>query len=184
MSESTADNHDVGPGNLELRISLPMLRLGRGLIMDGSVTNFWPATHQQIYLELKKLDEHGLVRFKEKVQRGKPNKKVYSITQSGLSDLKSWIAEPSDLPAGKDQLMVKLFASHLVERPIIQTELKRLHELHQAKLTEYLEIKRSYFSEKKLPTKLNAQYLTLRRGIHFQGAWLKWCDECLKRLGD
>ena len=50
--------------------------------MDGSVANFWPATHQQIYIELKRLDELGLVRFKEKVQKGRPDKKIYKITKS------------------------------------------------------------------------------------------------------
>lgn len=151
--------------------------------MDGSIANFWPATHQQVYLELKKLDELGFVHFKEKEQRGKPAKKIFSITRSGLAELKDWIAEPSEAVTSKDQLLVKLFASHLVSKEVIQKELLRLQELHQAKLSEYLEIERAHFSRKKIPSDVMAQYLTLRRGILYEQSWLKWCEECLERIG-
>lgn len=150
--------------------------------MDGSIANFWPATHQQIYLELKKLTELGFVRFKEREQRGKPDKKIYCITKEGLVELRHWIEQPSDPSPSKDVLLIKLFASHLSDKEVIRVELNRLRELHQAKLTEYLEIESEHFSKKKIPPGLMAQYLTLRRGILFERSWLDWCEECLVRF--
>jgi len=149
--------------------------------MDGSVTNFWPATHQQIYIELKKLDELGFVRFKEKEQKGRPDKKIYKITKAGLCELKAWAEESIEITPSKDALLIKVFASHALGIKQFTNELNRHRELHEAKLLEYQEIEKSYFSGK-VPTKLLAQYLTLRRGIIFERSWLEWCDESLKRL--
>lgn len=151
--------------------------------IDGTVANFWPATHQQIYLELKKLHEAGWVQFKEKEQKGKPDKKIYSITRAGVDELKDWIAQPSDPTPSKDHLLVKLFASHLVKKEIIANELLRLRELHKSKLAEYLEVEKAHFARKKIPSGLTAQFLTLRRGILFEQSWLKWCEECLEIIG-
>ncbi|MBC7456766.1 MAG: PadR family transcriptional regulator [Bdellovibrionaceae bacterium] len=149
--------------------------------MDGSVANFWPATHQQIYIELKQLDALGFVRFKEKVQKGRPNKKIYKMTNAGLCELKAWAEEPIEMAPSKDALLIKVFASHALGTKQFANELNRLRELHEAKLLEYQEIEKNYFSGK-VPPRLLAQYLTLRRGIIFERSWLEWCDESIKRL--
>ncbi len=150
--------------------------------MDVSVANFWPATHQQVYLELKKLNELGWVRFKEKEQKGKPDKKIYSLTKTGMEELREWISQPSVISPVKDQLLVKLFASHLVDREVISNVLLSQREIHQKKLSEYLEIEKEHFSLKKIPPNLTAQYLTLRNGIRYEQGWLKWCAECIDLL--
>jgi DNA-binding PadR family transcriptional regulator len=149
--------------------------------IDGSVANFWPATHQQIYIELKKLYELGFVRYKDKVQKGKPDKKIYSITKPGISELKNWAEEPLEITPSKDALLIKVFASHAIGIKQLKNELKRHTEIHHAKLQEYEEIEANYFS-KKVPPSLLAQYLTLRRGIIFERSWLEWCKESLRRL--
>lgn len=149
--------------------------------IDGSVGNFWPATHQQIYGELKNLDKLGFVRFKEKEQKGKPDKKVYKITKPGLDELKAWASIPLEMVGIKDALLIKVFASHVVGTEAIVTELTELRKLHHGKLKEYLEIEKEHFL-KKVPPNLLAQYLTLRRGIIFEKSWIEWCDESLKRL--
>lgn len=41
------------------------------------------ASHQQVYRELSKLNELGLVQFTIEPQDGKPDRKVYSITSDG-----------------------------------------------------------------------------------------------------
>lgn len=150
--------------------------------MDDSVAYFWPATHQQIYQELKKLNEAKFVSFREKEQSGKPDKKIYSITRAGTKELVEWIGQPADVAPSKDQLLIKLFASHLVDRKTIENEMTRLKTIHEGKLTEYLNIEREHFSNKKIPPRLLAQYLTLRKGILFERSWLAWCAECLGKI--
>lgn len=150
--------------------------------IEGSVAYFWPATHQQIYQELKKLAQQDLVRFREKEQKGKPDKKIYSLTAQGKKELKSWIALPIEPSPSKDGLLIKLFASHIADPDVLVAELSRHRELRTERLRVFREIERSHFSKRKLAPELEAQYMTLRRGIFADEAWLKWCDECLERL--
>lgn len=51
----------------------------------------WTASHQQIYRELAKLNAQDLIDGEEVPQEGKPNKRVYSLTELGentVDDLK------------------------------------------------------------------------------------------------
>ena len=49
---------------------------------DQTVGFFWRATHSQIYRELSKLKDKGLVTAEEISQSGKPNRILYSITEA------------------------------------------------------------------------------------------------------
>ena len=48
---------------------------------------FWTARHSQIYPELARLEREGLVTFHEVPQRGKPDKKIYSLTEAGREEV-------------------------------------------------------------------------------------------------
>ena len=57
----------------------------------------WPAKHSQIYPRLTKMEQNGLLIFEEVVQTGKPDKKIFSITEKGRETLEKWVEEsPSD----------------------------------------------------------------------------------------
>ncbi|WP_120510934.1 PadR family transcriptional regulator [Photobacterium salinisoli] len=43
----------------------------------------WKASHQQVYRELARLEASGCVSIEEVLQQGKPDKKVYSLTEAG-----------------------------------------------------------------------------------------------------
>ncbi|MCX7595443.1 MAG: PadR family transcriptional regulator, partial [Fischerella sp.] len=62
---------------------------------DGSVGFFWQATHQQIYRELSKLETQGWITSEIISQEGRPDKKLYSVTELGKQQLKEWIAPVS-----------------------------------------------------------------------------------------
>jgi DNA-binding PadR family transcriptional regulator len=50
---------------------------------DGSVGFFWNATQQQIYRELAKLEDQGWISPQTISQQGRPDKKLYSVTDFG-----------------------------------------------------------------------------------------------------
>jgi len=56
-----------------------------------SLNFFWHAQESQIYRELKRLEEKGLVVSKDVIQQGKPKKRVYSITEDGQAEFMDWI---------------------------------------------------------------------------------------------
>ncbi|HNF95132.1 MAG TPA: PadR family transcriptional regulator, partial [Anaerolineales bacterium] len=62
--------------------------------MDSSTNNFWNANLSQIYTSLKSLEEDGWVKSKIQAQDDKPDKRIYTLTDEGLSSLKAWLEEP------------------------------------------------------------------------------------------
>src|SRR5689334_15757585 len=61
---------------------------------DRSIGYFWAATHQQIYRTLKSMEDDRWVAVTPVVQQGRPDKKVYAVSDAGRAELASWIAEP------------------------------------------------------------------------------------------
>ncbi|HSM82634.1 MAG TPA: PadR family transcriptional regulator [Nodosilinea sp.] len=150
---------------------------------DGSVGFFWHASHQQIYRELTKLEGQGLVTAAAVAQAGKPDKKIYRVTEAGRAHLRDWIAQPTKCTPTKDDLLVKLFVGHLVPPATVQATLRHERAQHEATLAAYREIESQYFlSCEALSPAARFQYITLRNGIHYETSWLAWCDETLDLL--
>ncbi|MDV2994100.1 MAG: hypothetical protein N4J56_003754 [Chroococcidiopsis sp. SAG 2025] len=149
---------------------------------DGSVGYFWAASHQQIYRELSKLEQQGWIAGETVLQTGKPDKKLYYVTEIGKQQLKSWMAEPSEPSPIKDDLLVKIFAGYLAPQAIA-IELKRHQKAHQEKLAVYKAIEQKYFSNPQILSETEKfQYLTLLNGISYETHWLSWLDRAIELL--
>ncbi|WP_437679219.1 PadR family transcriptional regulator [Sorangium sp. So ce131] len=75
---------------------------------DGSVRSFWSVTQSQIYRELHALEREGLVEARTEPGDGKPDRKVYSLTEAGRAALKRWIEEPLEPLVLRHPLLLKL----------------------------------------------------------------------------
>jgi DNA-binding PadR family transcriptional regulator len=150
---------------------------------DGSVGFFWQATHQQIYRELTKLEQQGTIVAEAIAQVGKPDKKIFSVTEAGMAQLKSWILQSTEVSPTKDEFLLKIFAGYLVSDEAIAQKIQHHRKLHVDQLATYHAIEQQFFAEpKKCDRKARFAYLTLRRGIHFEQGWIDWCDEVLQDL--
>ena len=86
---------------------------------DGSVGFVWHATHPQVIWQASdKLRREGLVVNELAVQTGRPNKKVYSITEQGMHELLAWVTTPSELQLMKDGMLVRAFSFGRVDLEI------------------------------------------------------------------
>lgn len=141
----------------------------------NSIGLVWNATHQQIYLELGKLNDQHMVKFRHIPQDGKPDKKLYRITEEGRDELIRWLRKPAAPPRIRDAFMVKIAGGALSDSSSILRELDDQADLRRERLHTF----------EALAKKLDEQgrdkdlftYLTLRRGILDQQAWLHWADE-------
>jgi len=150
---------------------------------DGSVGFFWKASHQQIYRELSKLEEQVWITSETISQAGRPDKKLYSVTELGKQQLRSWIAQASEPTPIKDDLLVKIFAGYVAPAQII-LELERHRKAHLKRLSAYKDLEQRYFqNSQELPLQAKFRYLTLRNGIRYETDWLAWCDEAIQLLG-
>src|ERR1041384_1028625 len=57
---------------------------------DESMANAWYASHSQIYPELGKLAEAGMV---EVVGEGARNSRTYAVTPAGRDELRTWMLD-------------------------------------------------------------------------------------------
>ncbi len=60
---------------------------------EDSLNNFWHAQSSQIYRELGHMEKDGLVSSRNIIQSGRPNKRLYSITEEGRAALSKWLSE-------------------------------------------------------------------------------------------
>ncbi|MEE3719998.1 PadR family transcriptional regulator [Tumidithrix elongata RA019] len=150
---------------------------------DGSVGFFWQATHQQIYRELTKLEQQNWIAAEAIAQEGRPDKKIFSVTDRGLSHLKTWLLQSSEVAPSKDEFLVKIYAGYLIPQEAIVQKIQDHRQLHVLQLTAYQAIESRFFaSPKDCPLPFRFAYLTLRRGINFEQGWIDWCDEVLAML--
>ncbi|HOP63633.1 MAG TPA: PadR family transcriptional regulator [Spirochaetota bacterium] len=166
--------------------------IGRGKSLSGydlakefnsSVGFYWKTTHQQIYRELARLEKEGMVTSEVIKQKDRPDKKIYSITETGMQHLIGWIAEPSIPSPIKEDMLVKMYVGFLVPKEILITELEQLKTIHEEKLRLFREYEKIYFSDvKSLSLKGKYRYLNLRSGISFESAHIKWCEEAIDFL--
>ncbi len=140
----------------------------------------WSSSHQQTYRELSRLLDEQCVTVEDVPQTGKPDRKVYSLTDQGRHDLAEWVNAPSSRPKVRDPLLLKMFAGELWEDANLREEIA-VHKIQwQATLDKYLAIESRYFSEPdKLPRHYRLQHLALKRGIAVNRSWLAWSEELL-----
>ena len=62
-----------------------------------------PLNAGQIYTTLSRLERDGLVDDDAVAQNGRPNKRVYRLTDAGQAELRGWVADstPADAPEGR-----------------------------------------------------------------------------------
>jgi PadR family transcriptional regulator, regulatory protein AphA len=102
------------------RVILGMLSLGKTSgydikqLVDKSTRHFWAASYGQIYPELRRLEEQGLVAGHEEPTGGRP-RRVYALTQAGREALEGWLASDREpLYELRDEGMLKLFFSDVL----------------------------------------------------------------------
>ncbi|WP_263971194.1 PadR family transcriptional regulator [Leptolyngbya sp. PCC 6406] len=149
---------------------------------DEGVGCYWKASQQQIYRELGKMEQQGWVEFELIPQEGKPDKKVYCVTEIGQQELHRWYLEPTEPTPIREDLLVKVLAGAFMPPDLLLAELKRRRQCHLAQLQQYQAKATAYQAIPHPPVQEQYRYLTLRRGIHYEQDWVNWCDEVLAVL--
>ena len=106
--------------------------------MDGSTANFWNAKLSQIYTALKSLEQEGLVHSSKQAQKERPDKRIYTITPEGRSNLQKWLVEPStEVSQRKDTFLLKLFFAAQTDKESALALLRMQKNLHQRQVDFY-----------------------------------------------
>jgi PadR family transcriptional regulator AphA len=79
---------------------------------DVSVAHFWSATQSHIYKSLEGLEKKGWAEAHTVQQDGKPNRKVYQITDAGRAELRRWLVTPLPMEPVREASLIQIFFSH------------------------------------------------------------------------
>jgi len=86
---------------------------------ESSFGHFFPAGYGSIYPALATLARNGLVEFENVEQDGRPDRKVYSITEKGRAALMEGLADQTATHKVRSEFLAMLWFAHLMsERQI------------------------------------------------------------------
>lgn len=146
---------------------------------DKSIGFFWPATHQQIYRELGRLEAAGHIRALPSEQPARGQRKNYEVLPAGRAELARWTATPLDPRPVRDPLAVRLRAAAVVGTAGLEDDLRRHLEQHERQLARYREIEQRDFSPGQDGPEDRLRHLVLRAGIDLETFWARWLRRAL-----
>jgi PadR family transcriptional regulator, regulatory protein AphA len=77
-------------------------------IISDSDIFYWSGNNNQIYKSLIELLQEGLVTYQVQIQESLPAKKIYSITDHGLSELRQSLLEGPEIPELHKSFLIQL----------------------------------------------------------------------------
>lgn len=99
---------------------------------ESSFGHFFAAGYGSIYPALSALAADGLVTCEEIPQEGKPDRKVYAITDSGLTFLLTALEKPSPSHKIRSEFLATMCFAHLMSREQLETVFgNRLREIDE-----------------------------------------------------
>jgi PadR family transcriptional regulator, regulatory protein AphA len=146
-------------------------------VVDNSVRFFWAASYGQIYPELKRLSEAGLVEGSD-VPRGERKRTVYAITAAGEAELVEWLRQPPETTEMREEGLLKLFFSEVLAPEEAAATLRAMRE-RRLELVERLRGMEPETLEKD-PFSL----MVLQGGIEYNEWFAGWCERMEARLLD
>ncbi|NUT40532.1 MAG: PadR family transcriptional regulator [Thermoactinospora sp.] len=138
-------------------------------LFDDSLRTVWPATQSQLYGELSRLADAGLVRVGASGGRGR---KEYSITDAGRTELRTWLLSGPSRGARSEMLLRLCFLGQ-VEPAEARAYLRHQAELAAKELAELEAVERLVPEHGRLAFELGLRHVRVRQ------EWAAWAEERL-----
>jgi PadR family transcriptional regulator AphA len=137
---------------------------------EQSLAYAWPASHSQIYPELARLREAGLI---EQTGSGARNSKTYTVTDEGLAEVRRWLRETEPDRRVRSEAALRTFFLWLLEPGEARAQLER----ERAYWSERLEELRAIEARPRRPGRKEQAFgIALEGGIRSLETRLQWLD--------
>lgn len=153
-------------------------------VIDIRMSLFWQESFGQIYPELSKMTEEGLITisntgFEGNIRREKIRCK---ITSSGEKELKRWMEEENEKDTVRSEFLLKMFLS----TPENIEEMRRHIIKFKEKSEQKLELFNLYESQLKQIVEVHNNHrqilYVLNLGIRQAKLYIDWSDEILRNM--
>lgn len=166
----------------------PMTGYELKTVFDSSINYFWTAQLSQIYRDLGTLEKKDYVSSRVEEQKGRPDKRIYSITSKGDQAFQTWLNDfPKQLSTAiRDDICLRTFFGSRIPLDELEFQLKRFIKEKQEviDILHMIEKCKDHCETGPDSERLFFQLLTLKKGLLVFGAEIQWAEECLKDIGE
>lgn len=142
---------------------------------EERIGNFWSLTKSQVYSELHKLANYGLVTVGE---RGRRESRIFTINSVGRKLFKEWINQNPGREQIRFPLLLSVSFARFIQPNILHSILTAHQVTHQKQLDEYLTLNNLL---EKYPQSKDGR-MTLSFGIEYERMTLQWIKKVLNNL--
>ncbi|HXR61519.1 MAG TPA: PadR family transcriptional regulator [Solirubrobacterales bacterium] len=138
-------------------------------LVDNSTRFFWAASYGQIYPELKRLAEAGLIIGSDSPTGGR-RRTVYEITADGEEELRGWLRQPPGTSEMREEGLLKIFFAEALPREEAVEIVRALRAQKLAMNAQLREIE-------ELKGEIDDPFpmIVLRGGIEYTQWFADWC---------
>lgn len=150
---------------------------------EGEIGDFWYSNHSQIYPELGKMEDEGVIVGRTEIVGTKLAKKSYEITAEGRTVFNRWLNESLHaLPPTRDEFAMKVYFLDSAEDGALKSLFDEELQRHEEKLS-YLESRwQVLFEREEQRQKHFGHALILERAIQRERDQLCWLSKAYKRI--
>jgi DNA-binding PadR family transcriptional regulator len=145
-------------------------------LVDETTRFFWAASYGQIYPELRRLAEAGLIEGKASPQGGR-KRNVYRLTPAGREQLRVWLDTDPQVFELRDEGLLKLFFAGATGGDSAAGTLDAKRRKHEQILEHLRELEATGKPD-------GHAYLVLRYGIELNEWMADWCQRTSRSLED
>ncbi|MCM3292685.1 PadR family transcriptional regulator [Paenibacillus sp. MER 180] len=151
---------------------------------DDFMSIFWHSHLSQIYPELGRLEQEDYITSRMQPQTGKPDKKIYAITEKGKQELISWLLSPPETPKLKDSFLMQVFFMDNIPAEEVIFQLKAYQKEREQRLAKMKRILHERWESIRERNVMNSRILmssaVIRRGLEQEIHYISWCKDTIE----
>lgn len=145
-----------------------------------SMANVWPATQSQLYGELNRLADGGLIEVSAEGPRGR---KEYRITETGRAELRRWVMHPDNDPPFRSASLLRVFLLAAVSPEEARNYMLSVAENRDADLRRFEAI-RDEFSSKATDDDTFYNRAALEYGLRIAAMEGEWARQVAQQISE
>nr|WP_217895275.1 PadR family transcriptional regulator [Sphingomonas sp. CDS-1] len=151
-------------------------------ILAEPIPLMWPVKHSQIYPALSALEERGDIVGDWIVQNGRPNKRAYGISSSGVERLREWLLSPREV-LSQDEVRLIVYNLDLLGQAPVAAALRLYREQCEQEKRQldqrWLAAWKSPWSDHADDERLMGIRSLYEHALAIRDAQIQWCDTVL-----
>lgn len=156
-------------------------------VYEASASFFWNVSYGQIYPTMKQLEAEGLVTSSVERDEGRPERRMYEITENGREALHEWLGEPTAPLQLRVEALLKILHGFRESPDVAIGHVMRMKEQARAadeKRLATIERVQPSWAASGLDDAVPYWMLAARFDELINQAVAQWCDEALDVLED